>query len=35
MGSRFRYFLNSFIAVFQKEFVHIRRDKGTLMTALA
>src|SRR5580704_9586990 len=34
MGSRFSYFLNSFIAVVQKEFVHIRRDKGTLMIAL-
>jgi ABC-2 type transport system permease protein len=34
MGSRLSYFLNSFIAVFQKEFVHIRRDRGTLMIAL-
>jgi ABC-2 type transport system permease protein len=27
-------FLSSFIAVFQKEFVHIRRDRATLMIAL-
>jgi ABC-2 type transport system permease protein len=34
MGPRLRALVDSFIAVFNKEFVHIRRDKGTLMIAL-
>jgi ABC-2 type transport system permease protein len=34
MGPRWSSFLNSFIAVFQKEFVHIRRDRGTMIIAL-
>src|SRR5271155_381508 len=34
MNSRWSSFLNSFIAVFQKEFVHMRRDRGTLIIAL-
>jgi ABC-2 type transport system permease protein len=34
MSPRWQSFLNSFIAVFQKEFVHIRRDRGTMIIAL-
>jgi len=34
MSTRWSRFLNSFIAVFQKEFVHMRRDRGTLVIAL-
>jgi ABC-2 type transport system permease protein len=34
MNSRWSSFLNSFIAVVQKEFVHIRRDRATLIVAL-
>src|SRR5215471_4022964 len=34
MSPRLASFLNSFIAVFQKEFVHIRRDRGTMIIAL-
>ena len=34
MGARLRAMWSSFIAVFQKEFVHIRRDRGTLAMAL-
>lgn len=34
MNSRWGAFWNSFVAVFKKEFVHIRRDRATLITAL-
>src|ERR1700690_1859558 len=34
MKQRWLSFLNSFIAVFQKELFHIRRDRGTLVIAL-
>ncbi len=34
MGPRFASFWNSFVAVVQKEFVHIRRDRATLIIAL-
>src|ERR1700759_4923767 len=34
MSPRFSAFLNSFVAVFQKEFLHMRRDRGTLVIAL-
>ncbi len=35
MSPRIASFINSFVAVFQKEFLHIRRDRGTLGIALA
>ncbi len=34
MNRRLASFWNSFVAVVQKEFVHIRRDRGTLVIAL-
>jgi ABC-2 type transport system permease protein len=34
MHPRFLAFWNSFVAVFQKEFLHMRRDRGTLVIAL-
>ena len=34
MRARFLAFWSSFVAVFQKEFVHIRRDRATLVIAL-
>src|SRR4051812_30940312 len=34
MKQRWLAFLNSFVAVFQKELFHIRRDRGTLVVAL-
>jgi ABC-2 type transport system permease protein len=34
MGPRFQSFWNSFVAVVQKEFVHMRRDRATLIIAL-
>ena len=33
--SRFAAFWSSFVAIFQKEFLHIRRDRATLVIALA
>ena len=33
--NRWQAFWSSFVAIFQKEFLHIRRDRGTLVIALA